>query len=70
MLATALLMPPRDLKLPVEGMTCASCLLRVERALMGLPGVESAVVNLATEEGTFRASTSAAALAPAVRKAG
>lgn len=37
------------LTLPVEGMTCASCVLRVENALKGVSGVESAVVNLATE---------------------
>src|SRR5918997_4182010 len=33
----------------VEGMTCASCVRRVERALLKVPGVESAAVNLATE---------------------
>lgn len=37
------------LTLPVEGMTCASCVLRVETALKGVAGVEDAVVNLATE---------------------
>ena len=37
------------LSLPVEGMTCASCVGRVERALKAVPGVQSAVVNLATE---------------------
>ncbi|NEX45621.1 heavy metal translocating P-type ATPase [Pseudotabrizicola algicola] len=35
--------------LAVEGMTCASCVLRVERALAAVPGVASATVNLATE---------------------
>ncbi len=35
--------------LDVEGMTCASCVLRVERALKGVPGVTAASVNLATE---------------------
>ena len=33
----------------VDGMTCASCVARVERALTHLPGVRSAAVNLATE---------------------
>ncbi len=33
-------------------MTCASCVRRVERALSGVPGVERAAVNLATEEVT------------------
>ncbi len=37
------------LSLPVEGMTCASCVGRVERALQAVPGVHSAAVNLATE---------------------
>ena len=35
--------------LPIEGMTCASCVGRVERALKEVPGVTDAVVNLATE---------------------
>ena len=34
----------------VEGMTCASCVRRVEKALAGVPGVRAARVNLATEE--------------------
>ncbi|WP_417264343.1 heavy metal translocating P-type ATPase [Celeribacter sp.] len=36
-------------RLSVEGMTCASCVGRVERALKGTEGVETANVNLATE---------------------
>jgi Cu+-exporting ATPase len=35
--------------LPIEGMTCASCVRRVEKALANVPGVTSANVNLATE---------------------
>jgi Cu+-exporting ATPase len=38
--------------LSVGGMTCAACSARVERALRKLEGVESAVVNLATEKAT------------------
>ncbi|MEX2191653.1 MAG: heavy metal translocating P-type ATPase [Bacteroidota bacterium] len=38
--------------LPVEGMTCASCVARVEKTLKQTPGVESASVNLATEKVT------------------
>ena len=38
------------LRLPVVGMTCASCVRRVERALTGVPGVATAAVNLASEE--------------------
>ena len=35
--------------LDIEGMTCASCVGRVERALKAVPRVETASVNLATE---------------------
>ena len=41
---------PRQLQLPVEGMTCASCVAHVEGALKGVPGVSSVKVNLATEK--------------------
>ncbi|HZY15976.1 MAG TPA: heavy metal-associated domain-containing protein, partial [Ramlibacter sp.] len=37
------------LDLGVGGMTCASCVARVERALQKVPGVSAATVNLATE---------------------
>ncbi len=37
----------------VGGMTCASCAARVEKALRGLPGVEDASVNLASEKATI-----------------
>ena len=37
------------LSLPIEGMTCATCVGRVERAIAGVPGVVVASVNLATE---------------------
>jgi P-type Cu+ transporter len=40
----------RDVSLPIEGMTCASCVVRIEKALSRVPGVESASVNLATEQ--------------------
>ena len=40
------------LSLPIEGMTCASCVRRVERALSRVPGVQSASVNLANERAT------------------
>ncbi|ARJ70660.1 heavy metal translocating P-type ATPase [Paracoccus contaminans] len=58
--------------LPVEGMTCASCVGRVERALRGVPGVASAAVNLATERADLRlnAPVPRAALVAAVEKAG
>ncbi|HEX9527972.1 MAG TPA: heavy metal-associated domain-containing protein, partial [Streptosporangiaceae bacterium] len=37
------------LTLEITGMTCASCVRRVERALAGVPGVAGATVNLAAE---------------------
>jgi len=39
--------------LDIEGMTCASCVQRVERALVRVPGVEEASVNLATRTATI-----------------
>jgi copper ion binding protein len=58
--------------LPVSGKTCASCVMRVEKALGKVPGVAEATVNLATERAFIRAdaSVSAADLAAAVREAG
>ena len=38
--------------LPVKGMHCAACVGKVERALQGVPGVDRAAVNLATERAT------------------
>ena len=43
-----------ELTLPVAGMTCASCVTRIERFLNGSDGVAEAVVNLATERATVR----------------
>ena len=40
------------LTLPVRGMHCAACVGKVEGALAGVPGVEMAAVNLATEQAT------------------
>jgi P-type Cu+ transporter len=45
---------PVEIQLPVEGMTCASCVNRIERFLKKTPGVEAATVNLATEVATIR----------------
>src|SRR5215217_925920 len=41
-----------EVVLPIEGMTCASCVRRVEKALTKVPGVGAANVNLATEKAT------------------
>ncbi|MBM4340155.1 MAG: copper-translocating P-type ATPase [Deltaproteobacteria bacterium] len=40
--------------LPIQGMTCASCVRRVEKALSSAKGVVQAVVNLATEKATVQ----------------
>ncbi len=64
--------PENGFRLQVTGMTCASCVLRVEKSLRAMPGVKSASVNLATEQATVDAdaSVSADALSATVRKAG
>lgn len=61
-----------DLRLSIEGMTCAACVGRIERLLRKQPGVESASVNLATETATVRAldTVEEAALIAAIVKAG
>ncbi|MDA3888065.1 MAG: heavy metal translocating P-type ATPase [Allgaiera sp.] len=62
-----------ELELAVEGMTCASCVGRVERALTRAPGVLEATVNLATERAKLRylpAMTDADVLAAVVSEAG
>src|SRR5688572_4053173 len=65
------LRPPETLDLAVEGMTCASCVARVEKALRRVPGVVEASVNLATETATVRSEAPVAEAAiAAVRKAG
>ncbi len=45
---------PIEIVLPIEGMTCASCVNRIERFLNKTPGVAQAAVNLATERATVR----------------
>ncbi len=47
--STLPLSEPHALDLSIGGMTCASCVGRVERALRKVPGVQDAAVNLATE---------------------
>ncbi|HEY7332616.1 MAG TPA: heavy metal translocating P-type ATPase [Candidatus Limnocylindria bacterium] len=62
-----------ELTLPVEGMTCASCVNRVERFLNRADGVASASVNLATERASVRfdpARIDRAGLVAAIEAAG
>ncbi|MGS0894842.1 heavy metal translocating P-type ATPase [Burkholderia stagnalis] len=60
------------IELDIDGMTCASCVSRVEKALAKVPGVTRAAVNLATERATVdvAAQVSASQLADAVKQAG
>jgi Cu+-exporting ATPase len=51
-------LPVRTIALDIEGMTCASCVNRIERYLRRVDGVDSAVVNLATERATVQAEDS------------
>jgi len=67
--------PTRTAELEIGGMTCASCAMRVEKALAKVPGVASASVNLATETASVNLTEAAAAAASdaliaAVKKAG
>ena len=60
-------------EIPVKGMTCASCVARVERAIGRLPGVVSATVNLTTEKAFVEYLPEAVSLArirQAIREAG
>jgi Cu+-exporting ATPase len=72
---TSLAIPDQEsntLQLKIEGMSCASCVTRIERALRAAPGVLDASVNLATETARVEAApgTDAAALTGVVEKAG
>ena len=59
------------LDLPVLGMTCASCVGRVEKAVRAVPGVTEASVNLAAERAhVVLDGGSPAAVAAAIRSAG
>lgn len=62
----------REVELTVKGMTCASCVARIERALRKVPGVIEATVNLATERAMVRTTAQAneADLIAAVNQAG
>ena len=62
---------PQRFALPVQGMTCASCVAHVEKALAAVPGVRSVAVNLATESASIEApALDASALRKAVADAG
>jgi Cu+-exporting ATPase len=54
--------PQRSVEIGVAGMTCASCVAHVEKALKSVPGVSSATVNLATQRATVRHADGVASL--------
>ncbi len=62
---------PSDVRLPIDGMTCASCVSRVEKALNALDDVDQAAVNFATESARiqFRPGVDADAMTPLLRDA-
>ncbi|SEG51032.1 heavy metal translocating P-type ATPase [Marinobacterium lutimaris] len=62
--------PATTTELSIEGMSCASCVGRVERALKAVPGVVEANVNLATEKASIRGNSSVDTLIAAVADAG
>ena len=57
----------KSLNLPVQGMTCASCVSHVEGALKELPGVENVVVNLATNKASLTYDPARASLSDMMR---
>ena len=57
-------------QLLINGMSCASCVSRVQKALQAVPGVSQARVNLAERTALIMGSASAAELVQAVEKAG
>ncbi|BDT70564.1 copper-exporting P-type ATPase [Comamonadaceae bacterium OS-4] len=63
---------PSTIDIGIGGMTCASCVMRVEKALKKVPGVDSATVNLATESARIAVHDAGmeARLRRAVRDAG
>lgn len=62
--------PASTVELSIEGMTCASCVSRVEKALNAVNGVSTANVNLATERATVTGTASIESLIAAIDKAG
>ncbi len=66
-------LPSSSATFAIEGMTCASCVMRIEKKLKKVPGVQEANVNLATERSTVTfnpAQTGVPTLVKAVEAAG
>ncbi len=57
----------QNVELAIDGMTCASCVRRVEKAILARPGVHAATVNLATERASIRYAPSATSVADLIQ---
>ncbi|GBQ24945.1 cation transport ATPase [Acetobacter estunensis NRIC 0472] len=62
--------PAQTVDLAIDGMTCASCVGRVEKVLRAVPGVQDVSVNLATEQAIVTGQADASDLIAAVERAG
>lgn len=62
--------PAGSVEIAIEGMSCASCVGRVERALSEISGVTQATVNLATERATVQGTADHASLIAAIAGTG
>lgn len=62
--------PAASVELVVEGMNCASCVGSIEKALLAVPGVTEATVNLASERASVRGVANVEELVAAIGKAG
>jgi len=58
------------IKLKIEGMTCNHCVMHVKQALIAVPGVESAEVDLQAGEATVQGQADIQALLAAVEAEG
>ena len=54
----------------VQGIHCASCVNKIEKALQGVPGVTKASVNFATEAATVDGDVSIEVLSAAIARVG
>ena len=52
----------KKISAPVQGMTCASCVARVEKSISKIEGIKNVIVNLATEKATFEIDENLASL--------
>ncbi|MCP4365173.1 MAG: heavy-metal-associated domain-containing protein [Planctomycetes bacterium] len=60
----------KEIRLTITGMRCASCVGRIEEALLEVAGVEEAHVDLTTAQATIKGSATGEALEDAIRALG